>query len=374
MKIPDIASLIRATLALSSLNGSLHLPPSGLERAEMGQDDLDDYDLVRFVFDLRKEDAFGTVMRAQMHIEHELRRFILSRAVSPKHAKCDELDFEGTTRLAITLGLNTEIKPALAVLGTLQKRFARNPNMKFGEQEANNFYNALGPELRSIIREIYDEFRVKENLVEFKRQAPSNRLIYFLLGIWSAISADRKQAPEACFGTLPTRYVADLETRQSAFFQLLDGDDDLGMVIRGHIHLEHELKEFILAAQSGETVLSEYDYAGTLGLALALGLNPLLEAGLMAAGTLRNKFAHRLEMKLTEDEAKKIYATLDPGTRADAEQAWSKTLLLRPDTGRAEELLRSSPKDLIATTIAMLWTGVVHGHVRLRAEAAKRSY
>lgn len=64
----------------------------------MYQDDLDDYDLVRLVFDLRKEGVFGTVMRSQMHIEHELKRFILSRAISPKHAKCDELEFDEIVR------------------------------------------------------------------------------------------------------------------------------------------------------------------------------------------------------------------------------------------------------------------------------------
>jgi hypothetical protein len=266
------------------------------ERADMNQDDLDDYDLVRFVFDMRKEDAFGTVMRAQMHVEHELKRFILSRAISPKHSNCDELDFEGIARLAMILGLNAEIKPALAALGNLQKRFARNLDMKFGEQEANNFYNVLGPELKGIIREIYDELRVKENLVEFKRQAPSQRLVYFLLGIWSAISADRKQAPEDRYGRLPSGYVADLESRRSAFLQLLDGDDNLGMVIRGHIHLEHELREFILAAssQSVEIKPTDYDYAGTLRLAMTLGLDPALEAGLTAVGTLRELHPVRL--------------------------------------------------------------------------------
>jgi hypothetical protein len=30
-----------------------------LQRADMNQDDLDDYVLVRFVFDLRKEDMLG---------------------------------------------------------------------------------------------------------------------------------------------------------------------------------------------------------------------------------------------------------------------------------------------------------------------------
>lgn len=31
--------------------------------------------------------------------------------------------------------------------------------MKFGQQEANNFYNSLGSELMGMIREIYAEYR-----------------------------------------------------------------------------------------------------------------------------------------------------------------------------------------------------------------------
>ena len=183
--------------------------------------------------------------------------------------------------------------------------------MKFGEQEAQNFYNVLSPELRSIIREVYNELRTAENLVGFKRQPPAQRLIYFVLGIWSGISTDRKQGPTAHSESIcvSKAYLQGLQTRQSALFRLLDEDDDLGMIIRAHIHLEHELREFILAAapQPAEVKPSEYDYAGTLRLAMTLGLNPAVEAGLTAVGTLRNKFAHRLEMKLTQREADIIY-------------------------------------------------------------------
>jgi hypothetical protein len=341
----------------------------------MNQDDLDDYDLVRLVFDLRKDDAFGTVMRGQMHIAHQLRGFILNRAASPNHARCDDLEIDEAARLAIILGLNSEIKPALATLTALQKRFSRKPNMEFGEQEATNFYNTLSPELKSIIREVYEEERAKENLVQFKRQPPAQRLVYFILGIWSAISADRKHAPEAYSRKtdVPRAYVQDLRARQSAFFQMLEQDNDLEMLIRAHIHVEHELREFILAAapQPAEVKLSEYDYAGTLRLAMTLGLDPALEAGLSAVGKLRNKFAHRLDMKLTDEEAKQIYSTLDPIRKADAQQAWSKTYLLHPDAGRPKELLESLPKDLIATSIAMLWTGLILAHVTLRSDALK---
>lgn len=341
----------------------------------MDESDFDDHNLVRLVLDIRRQDTFFTIMRAQMHIEQELRRFIVSRARSPKHARCDELDLEAASRIALMLGLNAEIKPALAMLATLRRKFSRDLDMKFGDQEANNFYNALGPDLKGIIREIYDEFRIKENLVEFKRLTPVDRLAYFLLGIWSAISTDRKHLLENDVDATPSEYVKNLQARRSAFLQVLENEDDLGMVIRGHIHLEHELREFILAAspQPTEAKLSEYDYVGMLGLAMTLGLDPPLEAGLLAVGRLRNKFAHQLDIKLTGDEAKKIYETLLPSIRADAEQSWAKTVHLRSGTGRPSNLLESSPKDLIAVSIAMLWMCVVGDHLKLRVNSMKRS-
>jgi hypothetical protein len=78
-------------------------------------------------------------------------------------------------------------------------------------------------------------------------------------------------------------------------------------------------------------------------------------------------------MTLTEAEAKQIYSTLGAGTRVDAQQAWSAAYLKHPDAGRPKELLGSSPKDLIATSVLMLWSGVVLGHVTLRSDALKRS-
>lgn len=96
--------------------------------------------------------------------------------------------------------------------------------------------------------------------------------------------------------------------------EALLSEDELGMVVRAHIHLENQLQKFILAAakNSDEVKFSETDYAGTVRLAIVLGLNPKLKPALNAAGRLRNKFSHRLEMKLGEEEAKCLLATLSP--------------------------------------------------------------
>lgn len=171
---------------------------------------------------------------------------------------------------------------------------------------------------------------------------------------------------------VPNRYIESLEERDGAFHRLLEGEDDLGMIIRAHIYIEHELKEFIQAAapEPGELKFSGYDYAQTLKLALVLGLDPRLKAGLTSLGTLRNKFAHRLGMQLTSQEARQIYSTLSPAQKTDARQAYASTILKHPNTGRPKDMLRTTPKDLIAICLLMLRGGVMIQHVNLRYVAA----
>jgi len=170
---------------------------------------------------------------------------------------------------------------------------------------------------------------------------------------------------------VPAGYVKGVTERNEAFFQMLDAEDDLGMIIRAHIHIEHELREFILAAapKPEELKFSDYDYATTLRFAFALGLNPSLKAGLTALGTLRNKFAHRLDMKLTSYEAKEIYSKLSPEYKTDARKAQAATVLKYPNSGRPKDLLKATPKDLIAVCIMMLRGGVLLEHLTLRHAA-----
>jgi hypothetical protein len=335
-----------------------------------------DYELVRFVFDLHKEDPLRMLVRAQAHIERSLREFILANVTSPQYVERQELDFDDTVRLALILGLDADVKPALRALSALQARFTRSIDTEFGSREADNFYNVLSPTMKEMLREVYQEFRVEHNLGEFKRQPPATRLIWFLVGMWSAIFADRKHGPIPNYDAvrLPDGYIGELENRRVAFIQLLDDADDLQLLIRGHSYLDRELREFILAAAHQPSAFknSDFDYAGVLRLSMTLGLDRSLEEGLKAVGGLRNKFAHRVDMELTEREAKKVYETLDASVRADAQQAWATTYQRRPDSGRPESLLEAVPRDLIATSMSMLFFGILLEQLKRRRAAVER--
>jgi hypothetical protein len=98
----------------------------------------------------------------------------------------------------------------------------------------------------------------------------------------------------------------------------LSNEDDLGKVVRAQIHIEHELQDFIFFAAPVPDQLKSFDsmeFTDKVQLALLLGLTPDLKAALNATGRLRNKFAHKLDMKIGEDEAKNLIATLTPSAK-----------------------------------------------------------
>jgi hypothetical protein len=103
--------------------------------------------------------------------------------------------------------------------------------------------------------------------------------------------------------------------RIEALAEVLRAEDDLGKIVRAHIHIEHELQEVIFLAAPNPTQLKSFDkmeYADKVQLALVLGLNAELKPALNATGNLRNKFSHRLDMKIGEEEVTNLISTFTP--------------------------------------------------------------
>lgn len=139
--------------------------------------------------------------------------------------------------------------------------------------------------------------------------------------------------------------IDELEDRNNELFVALDGEDDLGIVIRAHVHIEHELKEYILtvAPKPEHIKPSDYDYDGLLALAFTLGLSAELKPALSAIGNLRNKFAHRLDMALTKHEANNLYRALSAKIKSDAHMGYA-NMKKMPEYASAN--LPKSMKDL----------------------------
>ena len=98
--------------------------------------------------ELQRQDDLGAIVRAHIHIEHELNDFIYFAAPSPAHVKSMELDFSKTVRLALVLGLNPNLQSPLNAAGKLRNDFAHRLDMKLGEERMKTLAKTLAPEAK----------------------------------------------------------------------------------------------------------------------------------------------------------------------------------------------------------------------------------
>lgn len=139
-----------------------------------------------------------------------------------------------------------------------------------------------------------------------------------------------------------------IEDRDRAFFGALQGEDDLGMVIRAHIHIEHELQQFILAVAPRPALVkfTDIDFEAATRLALILGLNQEFQSALKAVGTLRNNFSHKLEMQLGNQEANNLYSALGQTTKELMQKSYA-TLARKQNEKPQPRLNDLSPRDRV---------------------------
>jgi hypothetical protein len=113
--------------------------------------------------------------------------------------------------------------------------------------------------------------------------------------------------------------------------------DDLAVVVRAHLHIEHELDELIYFAAPNPTHLKErMEYSEKVWLALVLGMNAELKPALTAAGTLRNRFAHNLDTTLTKGDSKDLIHKLTREVRE--EMVPSLRELVQPRTSNVQSI------------------------------------
>ena len=63
--------------------------------------------------------------------------------------------------------------------------------------------------------------------------------------------------------------------------------------------------------------MEDLEFSEKVSLALVLGLNADLKSAPSVAGNLRNKFAHRLDMEVSQEDVKNLTATLTPDSQAE---------------------------------------------------------
>jgi hypothetical protein len=138
------------------------------------------------------EDSLGLVIRAHIHIEHELIEFIKSRLSPPSALDAISLNYAGRVRLAMHLGPEAERKAALTFIGTLRNRFAHQPDSAIEEKDAADFEHALGSESKSALEYAYPGAQAKVGTKSWNgsllQTAPKDRIALYFIVFWAAIA------------------------------------------------------------------------------------------------------------------------------------------------------------------------------------------
>ena len=144
-------------------------------------------------------DALGVVIRAHIHVEHELIAFIEARLPEPGALKGIGLDYDGRVKLASALGLPEEFRTALSFLGSLRNKFAHRLDATITEQEANNFAQAMGPgkvTATEAYRATHAKLDDREKPIPFSRLPPMDRVVLLCQTLWAGIAIVAHHARE----------------------------------------------------------------------------------------------------------------------------------------------------------------------------------
>ena len=109
------------------------------------------------------------------------------------------------------------------------------------------------------------------------------------------------------------------------FHAALQGEDELGVVVRAHIHLESHLISLFELFFQAPKYLSGFTYGHKVSLALACGLNPDFASPLKVLGKTRNTFAHKLDSCLDEQQVRSLYAAFSSANKVLIQKAFRNT-------------------------------------------------
>lgn len=115
---------------------------------------------------------------------------------------------------------------------------------------------------------------------------------------------------------------------EEPFIAAMTQGDALALVIKAVILIEHQLIKFIEARTAAPKSLEKIalTYADRVHLAAALGLRSDLVRPLLALGTIRNKFAHRLDTSFSKSDADNFHETFPAFDKKAIEHAYAVTI------------------------------------------------
>ena len=156
----------------------------------------------------------------------------------------------------------------------------------------------------------------------------------------------------------PPQSIMVQQTIDKQFHRDLNAEDELGVVVRTHIHIEASVIDFIRARVPYPDDLPKLQYEARLRLAVALGMKQEYLEGLRLVGSIRNSFSHNLNATLSEDKTNELFSKLGSEGQELTHKAYAMTnqQLGVKDPPPFTEL---SPKDRFILIAVVLKTYVV---------------
>jgi hypothetical protein len=142
----------------------------------------------QFFEDLNREDDLGLVVKAHLHIEHQLAEFIQVSMPSPDRCDWTRVGFAAKLEIALGLGLPEHLRKPLEAVGKLRNSFAHNLRYSQAQVDAVALYNGLPARLHTGVKETYRALRG----ADLKPSKLSNRdlLVIMLLNLRQAVQAE----------------------------------------------------------------------------------------------------------------------------------------------------------------------------------------
>lgn len=152
---------------------------------------------------------------------------------------------------------------------------------------------------------------------------------------------------------------------ESQFISDLLREDDVGLVLRGHLHVEQQLIELIstLLPFAERCDWAKVSYRAKVQVAYGCGLPADLKDLLERLGAIRNEFSHSLTASITKQSALDLYNSLSPRIRdvlKGSYQSMGKGVLDAPSS--------IDPRDLLILIFLNAQRGTMAGAMALRAK------
>lgn len=120
---------------------------------------------------------------------------------------------------------------------------------------------------------------------------------------------------------MPNNLIADDD-----LIAILNGEDEIGVVIRAHIEIELYLNEVLDRLIPYYEDFPELEYSDRVKVSIAMGLHPDLRSPLLFIGKIRNKYAHEKGYKLTKEVLDNFFETFSPKHQKIIKTSLEKTI------------------------------------------------